>query len=126
MDADVLSPDLAEELVSACRTTVGDRLRSITYFDEEAEQQIYLRDDLSSDADLVGFVDNERRGFRSKSVYGRSELGGYRFTIRVFDRGYLSRVIAGDHATFVTTDEVSTERFTELGSAVESILEEYD
>lgn len=116
--------ELGDELVSACRTTVGDRLRSVTYFDATSEEQLYLRDDLSSDADLTGFADNERLGFRSQSIYGASELGDYRFTIRAFERGYLTRVIVGEHGAFVTTDELPIERFRELASAVEAILEE--
>lgn len=114
--------ELSEELVSACRTAVGDQLRSITYFDAADEEQLYLREDLESDADIVGFADTERLGFRSQSVYARSELGEYRFTIRVFERGYLTRVIVGDRGAFVTTDELSIDRFHELASAVEQIL----
>jgi hypothetical protein len=117
--------DPGSEPVSACRTTAGDRLRSVTYFDATDEQQVYLRGDLSRDADLVEFADNERLGFRSQSVYRDSELGDYRFTIRVFEHGCLTRVIVGDHGAFVTTDELSMERFDELASAVAPILEEY-
>ena len=121
------TPDeLAAELVSACRTSVGDSLRSVTYFDEDNEEQLYLRSDLESDADLVGFADNERLGFRSQAVYEDTELGDYQFTIRVFDRGFLTRVIVGDHGTFVTTDEMPTEDFEELASAVRSVLSAHD
>ena len=124
-DSQVDLPDeLAEELVRSCRTAVGDELRSVTYFDEHGERQLYLRDDLSAGADIVGFADNERMGFRSQSVYADSELGAYRFTIRVFEHGYLTRVIAGDRGAFVTTDELSMERFEELATAVSAILEE--
>ncbi|WP_276301809.1 DUF7522 family protein [Halorussus lipolyticus] len=116
--------DLADQLVSACRTAVGDELRSVTYFTDDVEDQIYLREDLESDADLVGFADNERLGFHSQSLYQETELGQYHFTIRVFDRGYLTRVIVGDHGAFVTTDAMEMDRFKELASAVESVLEE--
>lgn len=126
-DTDVPAPDgLAEELVSACRTAVGDRLRSIAYFDASDQAQLYLRDDLNADADLVGFSDNERLGFRSRRVYGESELGDYRYTIRAFERGFLTRVIVGHHGAFVTTDDLSTDRFDDLASSVSSILEKYD
>lgn len=118
----VAGTELSEELVSACRTAVGDQLRSITYFDPVAAEQLYLREDLESDADIVGFADNERLGFRSQSVYADSELGEYNFTIRVFDRGYLTRIIVGDRGAFVTTDELSIDRFHELASAVEQLL----
>lgn len=120
-----IDEELAEELVRTCRTTVGDQLRSVTYFDTTTEEQLYLRSDLSSDADIVGFADNERLGFRSQSVYRGSELGDYRFTIRVFDRGYLTRVITGDHGAFVTTDELPMNHFEELASAVAGVLGEH-
>lgn len=124
--ADESTNGFEAELVRSCRTTVGDGLRSVTYFDASQEQQLYLRDDLESDADLVGFADNERLGFRSQSVYRGSELGDYQFTIRVFERGYLTRVIADDHGAFVTTDSLPMNRFEELASAVKSVLEEYE
>lgn len=123
--SDTLSEAFAGELVRASRTAVGDRLRSITYFDASGEEQLYLREDLEADADLVGFADSERRGFRSKSVYSKSELGEYRFTIRVFERGYLTRVIADGHGVFVTTDEMGRNRFEELASAVRGVLHEH-
>jgi hypothetical protein len=111
------------ELVSACRTAIGDRLRSVTHFTEDDVTQVYLRSDLDGDADLVGFAEAERHGFHEQSLYRTSELGGYRYTIRTFERGYLTRVVADDAGVFVTTDELSMERFDELDAAVESVLE---
>lgn len=123
---DHASEGFEAELVRSCRTTVGDGLRSVTYFDASDETQLYLREDLESDADLVGFADNERLGFRSQSVYRGTELGDYQFTIRVFERGYLTRVIVGCHGAFVTTDSLPMDRFEELASAVRSVLGEHD
>ncbi|MFT4921907.1 MAG: hypothetical protein ACI8XM_001115 [Haloarculaceae archaeon] len=117
-----LPPTIADGLVRACKATVGGDLRSITYFDPERERQLYLRDDLTAAADIEGFAEHERHGFRSQSAYAHSELGSYRFTIRAFDRGYLLRVIVADLGAFVTTDELSVERFVELANAVEAIL----
>jgi len=120
-------PDVATELESACRTAVGDRLRSIVYFDEDDQDQLYLREDLEADDDVVvGFAENERMGFRSQAVYGHSELGDYRFTVRSFDQGYLTRVIQGDHGAFVTTDELQMDAFDELASAVRGVLAGHD
>ncbi|WP_232700726.1 DUF7522 family protein [Halobacterium wangiae] len=118
--------ELASELLSASRTSVGDSLRSITYFDEDNEEQLYLRSDLEPGADLVGFADNERLGFHSQVAYQDTELGNYQFTIRVFERGFLTRVIVGDHGCFVTTDEMPTEEFEELASAVGTVLGSHD
>jgi len=114
-----------ETLVSTARTTVGDELRSITYFDDREEiDQVYLRGDLEADADLVGFADTERLGFRAQTDYQDSELGPYQFTIRVFEGGYLTRVIVGDHGAFVTTDPMDLDRFEELGVALAGALRE--
>lgn len=118
------SESLATELVSACRTAVGEELRSVTYFTEETTEQLYLRGDLEADADLVGFADNERLGFRSQSLYRGSELGTYRYTIRAFDHGYLTRVIVDDQGAFVTTDPMAIDRFDELAAAVRGVFEE--
>ncbi|MFC7079935.1 DUF7522 family protein [Halorussus caseinilyticus] len=120
---EIVSDDLADQLVSTCRTAVGDELRSVTYFDENEEEQLYLRGDLEADADLVGFADNERLGFHSQALYEETELGPYQFTMRVFDHGYLTRVIVGDHGAFVTTDAMEMDRFRELASAMGSVLE---
>jgi len=112
----------AAELVSACRTSVGDRLRSVTYFTPEAHSQVYLRDDLERDADLDSFVAAEQSGFSSRTAYSDSELGDYDFTIRAFDRGYVTRVIEGDEGVFVTTDPMTMARFRDVAAAVSDVL----
>lgn len=115
-----------EELLSASRTATGDELRSLTYFTEDEVDQLYLRSDLSRTADLVGFAENERNGFHSQSMYANSQLGDYQFTVRVFENGYLTRVIANDHGVWVTTDSMEIDRFEELASALRSILRSFD
>jgi len=122
--SDTVPEEIAEEIVSAARTTVGDELRSIAAFTDDAVEQLYLRGGLEEGADLVGFAENERLGFRSQTAYGRTELGEYQFTIRVFDHGYLTRVIRGDRGVWVTTDEMPIDRFEELGTALGTILDE--
>lgn len=116
--------DLSEKLLSACRTTIGDELRSLTYFTADEYEQVYLREDLERDADIDAFVENERLGFTSQRTYGGSELGAYQFTIRAFEFGYLTRVISGDSGVYVTTDPMSMERFEELTAAVSSVLKD--
>jgi len=111
------------ELVSTARTVVGDELRSLTYFTADSVEQLYLRGDLAADADLVGFADVERMGFRSQSDYDDTELGGYQFTLRAFENGYLVRVIVGDRGAFVTTDAMSLSRFEELHAALSRLLD---
>ncbi|SFC16207.1 hypothetical protein SAMN05444422_10574 [Halobiforma haloterrestris] len=116
--------ELMDELLSACRTAVGDELRSITYFTEDEVEQVYLRSDLERTADLVGFADHERVGFRAQSAYRNTQLGDYEATIRMFENGYLTRVIRGDHGVWVTTDSMSIERFEELASTLTTVLED--
>lgn len=115
-----------DELRSVCRTVVGDELRSITYFDEDHVEQIYLRSDLEQTADLVGFAELERMGFRSQSAYQNTQLGAYNGTIRMFENGYLNRVIGTETGVWVTTDSMSIDRFEELVVAVRSVLEELE
>ncbi len=121
-----LDSTFADEISSVCRTTVGDELRSITYFTEDDVAQLYLRSDLEQTADLVGFADHERFGFHSQSAYRNSQLGEYRATIRLFENGYLTRLVRGDHGVWVTTDAMSIERFEELTSALETVLNDND
>lgn len=120
-----LSEEQQQAFVSTARTTVGDELRSLTYFTETTVEQLYLREDLEQSADLVGFADNERLGFRSQLAYKGSQLGDYQFTIRVFERGYLTRVITGDHGAWVTTDAMPINRFEELANALATVLEDF-
>ncbi|AGB35932.1 DUF7522 family protein [Natronococcus occultus] len=126
MDDAIIDETLVDELRSACRTTVGDELRSITYLTEDDVEQVYLRSDLDRTADLVGFAEHERRGFHSQSAYRNTQLGEYQATIRMFENGYLSRVIRGSHGVWVTTDNMSMERFEELTSALSAILEDHE
>lgn len=117
-----LSDGSREELIRTSRAVVGDELRSVTYFTETTVEQLYLRADLESEADLVGFADTERLGFRSRTDYRETELGEYQFTIRVFEAGFLTRVIVGEHGAFVTTDPLVRDRFEELAAALKDVL----
>lgn len=120
-----ISDGRQQELVSTARATAGDELRSIPYFTENSVEQIYLRDDLERTADLVGFADTERLGFRSQLAYTGRQVGDYYVTIRVIDHGYLTRVIVGDHGVRVTTESMQIDRFEELASALASVLQKF-
>ena len=122
MSPDSLPNGLEVELTSAARTVVGDELRSLTYFSEADVEQLYLRSDLEPGADLTQFADTERLGFKAQMEYRGTELGEYQFTIRVFEYGYLTRVIVGDHGVFVTTDAMARDRFEELAAAVRGVF----
>ncbi len=118
----VVDEAFSDTLVSVCRTVVGDELRSITYFTEDDVEQVYLRSDLDRTADLVGFAELERSGFRAEKLYENSQLGAYQATVRMFENGYLARVIGGDSGVWVTTDSMSMERFEELSAALKRTL----
>lgn len=122
-DAALVDEELADQIKRACRTTVGDSLRSITYYTPDAFEQLYLRSDLDSDADLAGFVDHESVGFRAQTAYRDSELGKYRYTVRAFENGYLTRVTADSHGVFVTTDGLTMRRSEDVAEALQSVLE---
>ena len=123
--ANHISDELAEELESVCRTTVGDELRSITYFTPDSYDHVYLREDLERGENKLSFVETERTGFASQRTYAWSELGDYDYTIRVFENGYLVRVISGRHGAYVTTDALTMNRFDELATAVGKVLDEH-
>lgn len=121
-DSSIVDDERASKLVSACRTTVGDQLRSITYFTKDDFTQLYLRSDLEADADIAGFVEYEAWGFDAHKAYTGSELGNYRFTIRVFDNGFLLRVTTPTEGVFLTTDGLTLHDFSEVAAAVGEIL----
>lgn len=122
MDDDELEPAFIDELISVCRTGVGDDLRSITYFTEDQVEQVYLRSDLDQTADLLGFAELERAGFQADKRYRNSQLGEYQATVRMFEYGYLTRVIHDRSGVWVTTDSISIDRFKELSAALGPIL----
>lgn len=125
MSDDRIDPELSDELVSVSRTTVGDELRSVAYFTDDEVEQLYLRSDLDRTADLMGFAELERAGFRADELYANTQLGEYRATIRMFDRGYLTRVVEDRQGAWVTTDTMSMDRFEELSDAIEAVLKRY-
>jgi len=120
---DLVDPALEERLVSTCRTAVGDSLRSITYFTPDGYEQVYLRSDLEADTDLGALVEHEVAGFRTQMAYDGSELGDYQYTLRVFENGFVTRVVADDHGVFVTTDGITVRRSREVTGAIRSTLE---
>ena len=119
---DLVDPALEEQLVSACRTAVGDSLRSVVYFTPDEYEQVYLRADLEADADLSRWVEHEAAGFRAQMAYEGSELGEYQYTLRVFDNGFVTRVVDGDHGVFITTDGITVMRSKEVTRAIGSVL----
>lgn len=127
MGTQLLSNELAEEIVTTARTATGDSLRSVTYFTRSDFDQLYLREDLARDADLNTFVGHEWRGYReTRNAYHDSELGEYRFTIRAFENGYLLRVTGERRGVLVTTDGLAIQSYEDIAEAIERLLEEHE
>ncbi|WP_267640769.1 DUF7522 family protein [Haloarchaeobius amylolyticus] len=125
--ATLLTEREEDRLVSACRTTVGDSLRSITYFTRDDFEQLYLRSDLERDADLSTFVGHEWREFKTtQAAYETSELGEYEYTIRKFENGFLVRMTTDSGGVFVTTDGLTLSNFDELAMAAKGVLEDHE
>lgn len=125
MATGLLPEETAEQLVAASRTAVGDSARSVTYFTRDDYDQLYLREDLEQDADLSTFIGHEWRGFKTaQNAYEGTELGDYKYTIRVFENGFLVRVTTDREGVFVTTDGLTIKDFEEVATAVESVLAE--
>ncbi|MFP8951750.1 hypothetical protein ACLI4Z_02085 [Natrialbaceae archaeon A-arb3/5] len=123
MATGLLTSGAADQIVTTCRTAVGDSLRSVTYFTRDDYEQLYLRDDLERDADLSTFIGHEWRGFKTaQTAYENSELGEYNYTIRVFDNGFLIRVTNDSEGVFATTDGLTVKDFEEVATALNSFL----
>ncbi len=126
MDDALLPEEAKDRLTRTCRTAVGDSLRSLTFFNRFDYEQLYLRGDLEQDADLSSFIGNEWHDFKTtQDAYRGSELGSYRYTIRVFENGYLVRITIEDSGVFVTTDGITMQDFEALSAAVLPVLEEW-
>ncbi|MEZ3114785.1 hypothetical protein RYH80_02475 [Halobaculum sp. MBLA0147] len=119
----LLSPERAEAVTAAARSGLGDRLRSVTYFTPAAFEQVYLRSDLDADADLTGFVELARDGFHTGPAYTGSELGDYRYTVRVFTDGHLVRLTGDEEGVFVTAETLTIRRSEELAAALRGVLD---
>jgi hypothetical protein len=127
MASGLLSEEGKERLAQTCRTTVGDSLRSATYFTPSDYEQVYLRSDLERDADLDQFVGTEWHDYNvTQDAYRESELGDYQYTIRVFENGYLVRVTTEDSGVFVTTDGLTMQDFNALATAISETLDTWD
>ncbi|MFB6082963.1 MAG: hypothetical protein ABEJ94_01805 [Halorientalis sp.] len=125
METTIVDEDFAEKLVTTARTAAGDSLRSLTYFTRSNFEQLYLREDLERDADLDSFIGHEWRGFKNTTdAYRGTELGEYRYTIRVFENGFLLRVTSDRDGVFLTTDGATIRDFNSYVTAIKEVLDE--
>ncbi|WP_224269749.1 DUF7522 family protein [Haloprofundus salinisoli] len=130
------SDDLADSIVYLARTALGDALRSVIYFTPDDFEVLYLRaglyaDDPSRVRSVKGpLVENERLGFSSQERYrdpfgGESaepDIGEYEYTIRVFSKGFLCRVLVDGHGVIITTDELDIAEFEAQAVSLRSLL----
>jgi len=125
METTIVDEDFADRIVTTARSAVGDSLRSLTYFTRSNFEQLYLREDLERDADLNSFIGHEWRGFKNtQNVYRGTELGEYRYTIRVFENGFLVRVTSDRDGVFMTTDGLTIRDFNSYATALTEVLDE--
>jgi hypothetical protein len=127
METDLLDDQTEDQLMRSCRTTVGDSLRSVTYFTRDDYVQVYLRGDLEQDADLSSFIGHEWYDFSNTQTaytYQGSELGEYEYTIRAFENGYLVRADVDGGGVLVTTDGITMQGYEELVAAIRGVFAE--
>ena len=124
---------LAEELVAAARTGLGDLLRSVIYFTPAEFDVLYLRSDIYADEaegrEAKGqLVDFETVGFAEapvRTAVAGSEpagIGPYEFTVRVHRDGFVVRVIEGEGGVLLTTDAMDIGAFEEAATAARALL----
>ncbi|WP_265110145.1 DUF7522 family protein [Halosolutus halophilus] len=119
-----LTSDAVDRFVTTCLDSVGEELRSVTCFTRDDFEQVYLREGLERNADLDTFIGNEWCGFKvTQAANEGSELGAYRYTIRVFENGNRLRVTSEREGVFVTTDDLTLEEFADLASVLGDELE---
>jgi hypothetical protein len=129
-----LDRETADSLVSAARTSLGDTLRSVVYFTPSAFDVLYTRQDLYEPADSVvaaksQLVEFERTGFAEgpvRTMIARTrdgpDIGGYEFTVRFHENGFVVRVLQGDSGVLFTADSMDVSAFKEAASAVRGLL----
>ena len=127
MSEQPLTEARADQLKTACRSAVGDNCRSVTYFDATNFMQVYLRDDLERDADLMSFIGHEWHDYKTTTdAYTGSELGNYEYTIRNFENGFLVRIGLSDSGVIVTTDGLKLKDFDSLVATITDLLDRWD
>lgn len=125
-----------DELVSVCRTAVGDTLRSVIHFTRTDSELLYLRRDLAG-ADRrrtleakATLVERERIGFALHDEYeprwagagSDPALGDYEFTVRVLSEGFVCRIITGSHGLLLTAEDLDVDRVEEVAIALRGLL----
>ena len=130
-----VSTEMADQLVSAARTALGDELRSIVYFTPATFDVLYVRQDLyDADEDAreakAQLVNLETVGFAEGPVRDAladtepAPIGPYQFTVRFHRDGFVTRVIQGDAGVILTTDSMDVTAFEEAATSIRTLLTE--
>ncbi|WP_265109234.1 DUF7522 family protein [Halosolutus halophilus] len=129
-----IADDLADNLVSTSRTSLGDTLRSVVYFTPSEFDVLYVRQDLYDsttdsrdvksqlvDFELVGFAEAPVRSALSIADGDRG-IGTYEFTVRFHDDGFVVRKLVGNAGVLLTTDSMDVNAFEDAAHAIERLL----
>lgn len=101
-------------LERACRSAIGDRLRSVTVDSPEWSGTVYRRDDL-----CPGVDESVHQATGDEAAFAD---GGR--TVREFDEGYVARLQHGETCVVATSDGLKMDRGEELSAAVRGLLSE--
>lgn len=100
-------------LAHACRSAIGDRLRTVSVCSDGNTQTVYRRGDLSHGADTA---------VHEEVTADDVVLADGGRTVDEFDQGYVTHVRVGETGVVVTTDGLKMDRQTEISAAVRGIL----
>lgn len=129
-----ISDEMADSILSATRTSLGDTLRSVVYFTPSSFDLLYVRKDLYPSDEAARerkaqLVQLERVGFaerpiRNSVAHGGEgpDIGPYDFTVRFHEDGFVARVIEGDRGVLLTTDSMDVRAFREAATAIRTLL----
>ena len=129
-----ISDEMADSILSATRTSLGDTLRSVVYFTPSSFDLLYVRKDLYPSDEAARerkaqLVDLERVGFAERSARTEiahsgdgPDIGPYDFTVRFHEDGFVVRALEGDAGVLFTADSMDVGAFRETVSAVRGTL----
>jgi hypothetical protein len=95
----------------------GDALRDVWVFDEDGQECLYIRDDVSTRLDghdPERYIDNERYGFITRRTYDDLTYASYQYTVRGFDEFTTFRTFLGGFGVLASVDRGPDHDFGEL------------